>query len=135
MASRIAAVPSRRLAFVLAAATAALAACGGGVWIGIGGGDDPPHVSLVASPASASAGQSVRLSAAASDDDFVDRVAFYRLDDNGNTVLLGEDRDEPYEWDTAMPSTVASSVRFVARAVDSIGQWTDSSTVSVSVLR
>jgi hypothetical protein len=134
MASRIA-VPSRRLAFVLAAATAALAACGGGVWIGIGGGDDPPHVSLVASPASASAGQTVRLSAAASDDDFVAYVRFYRLDDNGNAVLLGEDRSEPYEWDATMPSTSASSVRFVAQAVDSIGQWADSSTVSVSVLR
>jgi hypothetical protein len=137
MASRIA-VRSWRLVVALAAVPtipAILAACGGGVWIGFGDSDDPPHVSLVASPSSASTGQTVRLSAAASDDDFVAYVAFYRLDDSGNAVLLGEDRSEPFEWDAAMPSTGAGSVRFVARAVDSIGQWTDSATVSVSVLR
>lgn len=134
MASRFA-VPSRRTVFVLAAATAVLAACGGGVWIGIGGGDDPPHVSLVASPSSAAAGETVHLSAAASDDDFVDHVTFYRLDDNDNAVRLGEDHDEPYDWDAVMPASNATGVRFIARAVDSIGQWTDSDSVSVSVQR
>jgi hypothetical protein len=128
-------IRSSRRALLIAATGALLAACGGGVWIGIGSGDDPPHVSLVASPSSAAPGQAVRLSAAASDDDFVAYVNFYRLDDSGNAVLLGEDRSEPYELDTALPSTGAAAVRFVARAVDSDGQWTDSASVSVSVLR
>ena len=126
------AASTKRLPAALALASILLAACGGGVWLGFGSGDDPPHVSLAA-PGSASVGQTVRLAAAASDDGFVDHVSFYRLDDNGNTVLLGRDDTEPYEWNAVMPSTGAASVRFVAQAVDNGGQWTDSDAVSVSV--
>jgi ABC-type glycerol-3-phosphate transport system substrate-binding protein len=120
-----------RCALAALLAAALLAACGGGVWIG-SGGDDPPQVSL-ATVASASAGQSLRLAAAASDDGFVDRVAFYRLDDDGQEVLLGDDDSAPYEWITTMPSSNRGTVRFFARAFDNTGLWTDSEIISVAV--
>ncbi|MEW6706919.1 MAG: Ig-like domain-containing protein [Pseudomonadota bacterium] len=123
-----------RLGVMLPAAALALAACGGGVWLGFGDRDDPPDVSLAAPPGAAP-GQTVRLAAAASDDFAVDYVAFYRFDDNGNSVYLGRDESAPYDWDAVMPNTSADRVRFLARAVDDVGQWADSETVSVAVLR
>jgi hypothetical protein len=113
-------------------APAWLAACGGGIWIGYNGSDQPPQVSL-ATVSSASVGQSVRLAAAASDDGFIDHVSFYRIDDNGQDVLLGEDNTAPYELTVMMPSSVGGSVRFFAQAVDNIGQSADSATVSVAI--
>jgi hypothetical protein len=128
--------PSMTHRFVLGAAMAlALVGCGGGVWVGVGDdGDNPPDVSLVASADSAAAGQTVRLSAAASDDWGVDYVAFYRLDDNGNAVLLGSDGVGPYQWDATMPNSSAAGVRFFARAVDGAGQAAESQTVVVTLL-
>jgi hypothetical protein len=123
---------TKRMLAASAAASLLLAACGGGVWLGFGSDDEPPHVSLVA-PSSASAGQTVRLAAAASDDGFIDHVSFYRVDDSGSATLLGEDSSEPYEWNAVMPGNSGGSVRFFARAVDNIGQSTDSDTVSVTV--
>ncbi|MED5620750.1 Ig-like domain-containing protein [Ideonella sp. BN130291] len=116
-------------------AALALAACGGGLFIGVGEGDEPPSVSLVASASSAGAGQTVRLAAAASDDFGIDHVSFYRVDAGGAWVLLGSDGVGPFEWDAVMPATSAASVQFLARAVDGAGQVTDSDVVSVTVLR
>lgn len=112
--------------------SAVLAACGGGVWIGYNGGDQPPQVSLAA-VSSASVGESLRLAAAASDDGFVDHVTFYRLDDNGHAVLLGDDDTAPYEWLTTMPTSSTGAARFFARAYDNSGQWADSDTVRVVI--
>ena len=119
---------------LLSAVVLALAGCGGGVWIGVGDDDNPPDVSLVAGADSAAAGQTVRLSAAASDDWGVDYVAFYRLDDNGNAVLLGSDGVGPYQWDATMPDSSATGVRFFARAIDGAGQAAESEIVVVTLL-
>lgn len=112
------------------AVPALLSACGGGVWIGFNGGDNPPQVSL-ATVASAPAGAGLRLAAAASDDGFVDHVSFYRLDDAGNSLLLGSDDTAPFEWNTVMPASGSGRARFYARAYDNSGQWADSEVVSV----
>ena len=57
---------------------AALVACNAGVYLTLGPVDNPPSVSLAASPAIASRGDSISLVAAASDDYRVVEVAFYR---------------------------------------------------------
>ena len=115
-------------------AGALFAGCGGGVFIGIGG-DQPPEVSLAAGTGAAHAGDTVRLVAAAADDFGVDRVEFYRIESDGGATRLGVDGQAPFQWDTVMPSTSASSVQFFARAVDGDDQSTDSDDVSVAVLR
>lgn len=124
------------LRVALLASAAALAGCGGGLWIGYSDvDDDPPEVSLVAGSSSAEPGELLRLSAAASDDGFVERVRFYRIDDDGSTLFLGDDFGSPYQVETTMPSTTAARVRYFARAFDDFGQWRDSDVVSVTVLR
>jgi hypothetical protein len=121
-------------ALLLAAVAWGLAACGGGLYIGVGDDDEAPSVSLVASASAAAAGQTVRLAAAASDDFGIEHVSFYRVDPGG-TVLLGTDGTGPYEWDAVMPGTSATSVQFYARAVDGGGQVTQSDPVTVTVQR
>jgi len=118
----------------------ALAGCGGGLWIGIGddgfdGFDDPPSVNLAASPDAARAGDVVRLAAAASDDFAIDHVAFFRLESDGSSLLLGTDTSAPYQLDAAMPTTSATVVQFFARAVDDRNQASDSALVGVTVVR
>jgi hypothetical protein len=124
-----------RLAAALLAA--ALAGCGGGISIGfgLGGGDDPPSISLALAVTTAAPGQTVRLAAAASDDDFVAEVRFYRVEPGGATVLLGVDARAPFEWDAVIPADAlrGSTLRFFARAVDSAGQARDSETLAVTV--
>ena len=123
----------RRAALGISAA--ALTGCGGGLYIGWGGFDDPPSVSLVAAVSGAAPGQVVALAAAASDDDFVREVDFYRVDPDGGTTLLGAVGPAPYDWSATMPSLPrGSTVYFFARAIDSAGQATDSARVAVGVL-
>ena len=115
---------------------AVLAGCGGGLYIGIDGFDDnPPSVSLVADTTSAAPGERVRLAAAASDDDFVVEVRFYRIDPDGRTFYLGRDERPPWDWDAEVPldAVRGSVVRFFARAVDSIDQSRDSARLEVLV--
>jgi hypothetical protein len=123
------------IAALLAAAT--LAGCGGGLYIAVGDDDfdTPPRVSLVASAERASPGQPLRLAAAASDDHGVQRVQFYRLEPGGGATLLGSDTGAPFDWDTTLPATSASEVRYYARAFDFGGQSSDSDTVTVTVQR
>jgi hypothetical protein len=121
-----------RLALAVLAAPALLASCGGGIWIGYDGNDQPPQVSL-ATVATAQVGENIRLAAAASDDGYIDYVAFYRVDDNGQSVRLGDDGSAPYDWVTPMPSSSTGSVRFFARAFDNDGHWADSDEVSVAI--
>lgn len=113
---------------------ALLTGCGGGLYIGWGG-DEVPDVALAAGAASAAPGQSVRLAAAASDDDFVREVRFYRLEAGGGATFLGGDGAAPFELDAAIPADAprGSTVRFFARAIDSAGQSSDSGTVAVRV--
>ncbi|BDI04268.1 Ig-like domain-containing protein [Sphaerotilus microaerophilus] len=108
-----------------------------GCYVGVGytwTDDDPPSVSLAVSPSSAPPGSTLTLAAAASDDDYVERVDFYRMS-GGGAAYLGSDHGSPYALTTVLPETTASSVSYFARAVDSWGQTTDSEWVSVTVLR
>jgi hypothetical protein len=130
-----------RLARVLAAASLALAGCGGGIVIGLGSGYDdfPPDVSLVINVDRAFAGDVLRLSAAASDDYGVDAVEFYRIEPGGSRTFLGADGRAPWTLDTPMPDVITSSggnvARYIASAVDGAGQISDSTIVAVQQLR
>jgi hypothetical protein len=126
----------RRAGLAVLACSAVLAACGGGVFIGIelgDPGDEDPSVGLTASVSAAPAGATVRLAAAASDDFGVDAVSFYREDAQG-AVLLGTDGLAPYELDTVVPASSVGTVwRYFARAFDGAGQSSDSAPVDITV--
>jgi Bacterial Ig domain len=136
--SHMASVVARlRLAAASAAALtliATSASCGGGFFLAIGFGVDtssPPTGSLSA-PSSAQRGQTIRLSAAASDDFGIDQVAFFR-DEGVDTVLLGADGDSPYEQLTQIPLNAVGTVTYFATATDVDGNKTESASVSVIV--
>ncbi len=136
--SHMASVVARlRLAAASAALTlfATFAGCGGGFILAFGtfGFEDtsPPTVSLSA-PSSAQRGQTIRLSAAASDDFGIDQVAFFR-DEGVDTVLLGADGDSPYEQLTQIPLDAVGTVTYLAVATDIDGNKTESARVSVIV--
>ena len=132
---------SRCRAGLAGLALAVLGGCGGGIYLEwehgwIGWQDDwdrrAPDVSLVVSPTSAPAGATVTLSAAASDDQGIDEVIFYRRSGSGS-VLLGSVGRSPYTWSTVLPADASGSVGYFARAVDVVGRRTDSATVSVTL--
>ena len=114
-------------------ASVLMAACGGGIYLEFDDYDDlPPVVELAASSLSAFAGDSVRLVAAAADENGIDRVSFYRYD--GNTaVRLGSDGFSPYDWQLLVPADGRSSVIVFARAFDNAGNATDSNLVTISI--
>lgn len=123
----------KRLASV--AATLLLAGCGGGLYIGWGGWDDggPPSVSITTAQTSVPAGGTLRVVAAASDNDSgIDEVAFYRVDGTSNT-RLGSDGSAPYEWDVAVPTDGRTTLSVFARARDGAGNSADSNRLTVSV--
>ncbi len=120
------------------AAVMGLAGCGGGIYIGYdyGDGDDrAPQVSRAARPGGAARGPPGSRGAAPRHDHRVVRVEFFRLEANGSAVALGSDGASPFQLDTRQPDTSATSVRYFARAVDDVGQYDDSASVSVTVLR
>ncbi len=127
----------KRLAAALTLVTPLLlAGCGGGLYIGWGGGDDDgdPSVSITSAQASVAAGGVLRVAAAASDDSGIDSVAFYRLDGDIAT-RLGSDGGEPYQWDIAVPADGRSAVSVFARARDNWGNEADSALLTVPVVR
>lgn len=111
-----------------------LAGCGGGVYLGYTWGDnDPPRVGLVASASDVTAGQTVRLTAAAADDSgYVDRVIFYRYDGN-SLVSLGTDLAPPFETVLVVPSDGRLSLNLLAQAVDGDGEVGTSEVLSLAV--
>jgi hypothetical protein len=115
---------------------ALLSACGGGLSIGIGIDGDfdfsPPSISLAAAQGNVQAGQGVMLVAAAADENGIDSVAFYRLD-NGGAVLLGSDGTEPFEWQAVAPSDGRTSMFVFARATDRAGNQADSKSVQIGI--
>lgn len=118
------------------AASAVLAACGGGVYLAFwdDGDDADPTVSLTASPQSAVPGQTITLQAAASDDSGIDSVVFYRVEAGGNgSTRLARVCCAPYRWTTPLPDTASGSVSYFARAVDFAGNVTQSDAVAVNV--
>ena len=82
---------------------------------------------------SAVPGATVRLAAAAIDDEGVEKVVFFRVETNGENTQLGVDTTEPYELDTVVPTGASGTLRFFARATDTADQTTDSATVSLTV--
>ncbi|WP_280153271.1 Ig-like domain-containing protein [Piscinibacter sp. XHJ-5] len=121
-------------AALLTAAACVLHGCGGSIHFGFGDDfdDGPPSVNLTTAAVSVQAGQTARFVAAASDEDGVDRVSFYRVDGNAS-VLLGSDTSAPYEWNAVAPADGRSSLQVFARAVDGFGSEADSATVSVAI--
>ena len=120
----------------LGLAVATLGACGGGLWIGIDGswGDDrAPSVSIASAATSAVAGGTLRVVAAAADDDGIDEVSFFRRDGNRWT-LLGSDGTQPYEWMVAVPVDGRSVLEVYARATDRSGWQADSEVLQVSIV-
>jgi hypothetical protein len=117
---------------------AGLVACGGGVSIGIGGGydfdDAPPSVTIAASTPTVVAGRSVVLVAAASDNDGIDVVAFFRLDGN-IPQPLGTLANPPYELAVTAPADGRSTLRVFARAIDFSGNRSDSAVLELPIVR
>ena len=122
----------RQHAAIAIAAATLVAGCNAGLYLDIGPRDEPPSVSLAASPAEASRGDTIGLVAAAADDYRVVEVAFYRMDSSGNT-LLGRDSSAPYALTTVLPTGAADEVRYLARAIDDAGQAGESAVVAVAV--
>lgn len=114
----------------------ALAACGGGIWFGIGDGFDdvPPSISLTSNVASVAAGGPVTLIAAAADENGVDEVRFYR-DDAGVPNLLCSDGSEPFECVTTAPNDGRTSMAVFARATDNEGNTSQSSAIAIAITR
>ena len=94
--TRFTALLARHTKRLVLLAVLGLGACGGGFYLDYQYGFDntPPSVSLAVANTNVRAGDVLRVSAAAADDNGIDTVAFYRLDGNG-AVLLGSDGREP----------------------------------------
>lgn len=113
-----------------------LAGCGGGLYIGWGnyGDTSAPSVSIATGQTSVAAGGTLRVVAAASDNDSgIDEVAFYRFDGSAAT-RLGSDGSAPYEWDVTVPADGRTQVLVFARARDGAGNEADSSVLAVTVV-
>jgi hypothetical protein len=126
---------ARRIVRLFALLPLLLAGCGGGLYIGWGnyGDDSAPSVSIASGQTSVAAGGTLRVVAAASDNDSgVDEVAFYRFDGSAAT-RLGSDGSPPYEWDVFVPADGRMQVRVFARARDGAGNEADSSVLAVTV--
>ena len=119
----------------LLAATLLLAGCGGGIYLGWGGGydDGAPSVSIATAQTSVAAGGVLRVVAAASDDaSGIDEVAFYRVD-GGTDTRLGSDGSAPYEWSVPVPADGRTTVSVFARARDGAGNSATSALLTVGV--
>ncbi len=113
-----------------------LGGCGGGIWYesGLDDGDDDvrPDVSIAA-PATASAGSTVTLTAAAVDDwSGIEQVGFYRVE-GASAVLLGTDNTRPYAYDFVLPHDGRAFVEVFAWARDRAGNERDSSVLRINL--
>jgi hypothetical protein len=108
--------------------------CGGGIWLGFGDGFDdfPPTVTLASAVTSVQAGQTLRLVAAAADENGIESVAFLRIEGSGS-VLLDRDFSAPYEVVTAAPTDGRTSMSVFARATDNQGRQADSAVVTIAI--
>lgn len=90
--------------------------------------DQDPTVSLVSSSASVTSASSITLTASASDNVGVTKVAFYRGD-----TKLSEDTSAPYEATVALSAADNGTLSFTAKAYDAASNVATSSAVTVSV--
>lgn len=113
---------------------ALLSACGGGLYVEASGGygGPPPTISLTASTGVARRGDLIRLSAAISAPNGIDRVNFYRIDP-GVSTLLATLNGPPAQLDTPIPVNAGNSVGYWARVCDNAGYCAESATVTVAV--
>jgi hypothetical protein len=128
----------RLAAVLLAAVTASLVGCGGGLYLSyefpIGVVDDrAPSVQISALPASVPAGAALILGATAVDEDGIAEVSLYRIDGNGFATFLAADRSPPFEWTTLIPGDGRPTVSYFARAVDGRGRVGDSAVVTAGI--
>jgi hypothetical protein len=127
-------LPLRRGSSWLAALL--LGACGGGVHIGFGFGDGfddrAPAVQLTSASTSVPAGQPVQLAAAASDENGIEHVSFFRLDGVGE-VFLGRDDSAPYQINVLAPTDGRAALTVFARATDRAGNTADSAAVTIAI--
>jgi hypothetical protein len=131
----------RRPRLALAAASAAcavlLAACGGGLYVGVdvGGDGEPPDVSIASAATEVLAGTSFRVVAAASDPDGIEQVWFYRLDGDRWTELADcHEEERPYECDVFVPADGRLTVQVRARAFDGWDDEADSNVLTLPVV-
>ena len=128
-------VMKRRLLAVPLVAALLLAGCGGGVYLELGDDYDgpPPTISLSTSTGVARRGDLIRLSAAISAPNGIERITFYRIDP-GVSTLLATLHGPPAQVDTPIPVNAVSSVGYWARVCDQAGYCTESATVSISIV-
>ena len=116
------------------ALAATMAGCGGGLYLEVTDPyGPPPLISLTASSGVARRGDLVRLSAAISATNGIDRITFFRIDPGVSTslaVLYGP----PAQLDTPIPLNAGSSVGYWAKVCDSAGYCSESATVTVQVV-
>lgn len=112
---------------------AAVAACGGGVYVDatVPPGP-PPDISIASSTDVASRGDPIRLIGAVTASNGVDYVSFFRID-FGNATPLGTVFRPPLQWDTSIPINAGNTVSYYALACDAIGQCTNSAVITVFV--
>ena len=112
---------------------AAVAACGGGVYVDATlPPGPPPDISIASSTDVASRGEPIRLIGAVTASNGVDYVSFFRID-FGVATPLGTIFRPPLQWDTSIPINAGNTVSYYARACDAIGQCTNSLVISVIV--
>lgn len=124
----------RRLLLAVPLATLLLTACGGGLYLEVGDDYDgpPPTISVTASSGTARRGDIIRLSAAISAPNGIDRITFYRVDP-GVSTLLATLYGPPAQVDTPIPVNAGGSVTYWARICDNAGYCSESSNVTVTV--
>jgi len=111
-----------------------MAGCGGGLYVEVSDPytGPPPTISLTASTSVARRGDLIRLSAAISAPNGIDRITFYRIDP-GVSTSLGVLYGPPAQLDTPIPVNAGGSVGYWAKVCDSAGYCSESPTVNVSV--
>jgi hypothetical protein len=124
----------RRHLLAVPCAALLLTACGGGLYVELGDPyGPPPTISVTASTSVARRGELIRLSAAISAPNGIDRITFYRIDP-GVSTSLGVLFGPPAQLDTPIPANAAGSVGYWAKVCDEVGYCTESATVTVTVV-
>lgn len=114
---------------------AALAGCGGGVYVDIPPDDRPPVVALNGGPSPARITDILRFTADADDDYAVRQVTLYQVNPNGRDFFIDVDPTWPYTFNVEVPDNtpIGSVLAFYAVAEDDVGQTRSSNLVEIRV--